>query len=126
MLSSRHYSCAVDTTRASSKPLAILDYNKYKAGVDTMDQMVANYTSKRATNRWPLAVFYNMLDIAGLASYIIYDSFGTSKKSDRRRSFLIELARQLVAKHMEERATDPLVTRFTHIKQAMAVFNVSR
>lgn len=47
-------------------------YNKTKIGVDTMDQMLTRYTTHRRTNRWPLAFFYNILDVASLASYIIY------------------------------------------------------
>ena len=43
-------------------------------------------------------------------------------QSDKRRSFVIELARQLVTPHMTIRATDLLVFRFVHIKQAMSLF----
>ena len=49
----------------------ILDY-KYKAGVDVINQMVSRYTTKLDTNRWPIAMFYHMLDIAALAPYILY------------------------------------------------------
>lgn len=59
---------------AKRKPEMISYYNKYKAGVDTMDQMVGRYTtqSQRTTSKWPLALFLNILDVATLASYIIY------------------------------------------------------
>ncbi|XP_039968970.1 uncharacterized protein LOC120780787 [Bactrocera tryoni] len=89
-----------------------------------MDQMLTGYSCKRSTNRWPLAMFYNMLDIAGLASFIIYDELNPAKQSDKRRSFIIELARQLVIPHMTKRATNPLVWRFAHIRQAMNLFNI--
>ncbi|XP_018799787.1 PREDICTED: uncharacterized protein LOC108975620 [Bactrocera latifrons] len=89
-----------------------------------MDQMLTGYSCKRSTNRWPLAIFYNMLDIAGLASFIIYDELNPAKQSDKRRSFIIELARQLVIPHMTKRATNPLVWRFAHIRQAMNLFNI--
>ncbi|XP_054083377.1 piggyBac transposable element-derived protein 4-like [Zeugodacus cucurbitae] len=117
MLSTAHY-------RQSTDPDQILDYNKFKAGVDTMDQMLTGYACKCSTNRWPLAMFYNMLDIAGLASFIIYDELNPAKQSDKRRSFIIELARQLVIPHMTKRATNPLVWRFAHIRQAMNLFNI--
>lgn len=39
------------------KPEAILFYNEHKSGVDSMDQKLARYSSKRRTNRWPLAFF---------------------------------------------------------------------
>ncbi|XP_050340237.1 piggyBac transposable element-derived protein 4-like [Bactrocera neohumeralis] len=123
MLSTAHYRQSTDPLKGF-KPDQILDYNKFKAGVDTMDQMLTGYSCKRSTNRWPLAMFYNMLDIAGLASFIIYDELNPTKQSDKRRSFIIELARQLVIPHMTKRATNPLVWRFAHIRQAMNLFNI--
>lgn len=38
-------------------------YNTTKCGVDVMDQMVREYTVRRGTRRWPVAVFYNMIDM---------------------------------------------------------------
>ena len=45
-------------------------YNKTKGGVDNMDKMLQHFYTKRQTLRWPLAVFYNMIDVACLATYI--------------------------------------------------------
>ncbi|XP_039970002.1 piggyBac transposable element-derived protein 4-like [Bactrocera tryoni] len=100
MLSTALYRQSTDPLKGF-KPDHILDYNKFKAGVDTMDQMLTGYSCKRSTNRWPLAMFYNMVDIAGLASFIIYDELNPAKQSDKRHSFIIELARQLVIPHMK-------------------------
>lgn len=55
-----------------NKPEIILYYNNTKGGVDTMDKMLSQYSTKRATLRWPLAMFFNILDTAALASFIIY------------------------------------------------------
>lgn len=82
------------------KPNQIIDYNYNKAGVDTMDQMVSYYSCKRGTNRWPLAMFCNMLDISGLAAFVIYSEMVSVKQTDRRRRFQIELCNQLVLPHM--------------------------
>lgn len=70
LLSSMHHDIAIDTTMAAKKPDMILDYNRTKGGVDQMDQMLGTYSTKRKTNRWPLAFFYNIIDVVGLASYI--------------------------------------------------------
>lgn len=123
LISTEHYKREIDQS-AKQKPTQILDYNRYKAGVDTMDQMVSGYSCKRSTNRWPLAMFYNMLDIAGLASFIIHDALQPDRKTDKRRAFMVELCHQLVTAHMLERANNPNVRRFPHIRDAMAVFNV--
>ncbi|GLV46529.1 hypothetical protein CBL_20854 [Carabus blaptoides fortunei] len=92
--------------------------------VDPMDQMVGGYTCERGTNRWSLSLFYNMLDVAGLAAFIIHDKLGHVKRNVRRRVFLMELAEQLVVPHIEQRATNPIVRGIQHVKQAMALFGV--
>jgi len=64
VLSTMHHDSAVD--QQTSKPEINLYYNATKGGVDTCDQMVKNMTVKRKTNRWPMAVFYRMVDFAAL------------------------------------------------------------
>lgn len=124
LISTMHYTNAVDESSIKRKPLAILDYNSHKSGVDTMDQMLGKYTCKRSTKRWPLAYFFNLLDVAALAAYIIHDELVPQKKTDRRRGFLKELATQLVIPHMEERAHQPRVITHTSVRFAMGQFNV--
>lgn len=124
LLSTEHYTRATTTTD-KCKLTAILDYNVNKAGVDTMDQMLSGYSCKRSTNRWPLSMFYNMLDISCLASYIIHKEFKPSKKSDKRRAFILELSEQLVILNMERRAAIPKVYAIPATKLAMQTFLVS-
>lgn len=64
------------------------------------------------------------IDIAGLASFIVYDSFQPSRKSDKRRMFLNLLATELVTPHMENRTMNSHVSRWPGISAAMAKFNV--
>lgn len=93
-----------------NKPQYILDYNATKGGVDTMDKMTICYTTKRSTRRWPLAMFYNMMDICGLAANIIYSENNNHiKDSTRRRKFLRSLAKQLINPAIEERMSNPRV-----------------
>ena len=65
------------------KPDIVLNYNRTKGGVDTMDQMCLNYTSKRQTKRWPLVIFNNMLDTSILALGVIF------KIQDARNSLAV-------------------------------------
>lgn len=53
---------------SAMKPEAILYYNKNKACVDCMDQMVSHLTSKRSTKRWTFSFSCNMLDVMALAA----------------------------------------------------------
>ena len=71
MLSSVHYSPSIDE-QPPFKPKMILDYNKSKGGVDTFDQCIKNYSCKRTTNRWPLSLFYWIVDASGYNSSICY------------------------------------------------------
>ena len=49
-------------------PEMILDYNATKAAVDRVDQLCHNYSVQKRTKSWPLAYFYNCLNIAGINS----------------------------------------------------------
>jgi len=50
----------------SNKADIVLYYNNKKGAVDTMDQLASTYTVRRKTRRWPMCVFGNIFDIAGI------------------------------------------------------------
>jgi len=68
-------------------------YNQEKSGVDNHDQMCSLYTTARKTNRWPMRLFYGMIDSATLNTFDIFTEnvpkFGAHKK-DKRQKFLKE------------------------------------
>ena len=39
-----------------------MDYNATKGGVDNLDKLVSAYSCKRRTLRWPLVIFFDILD----------------------------------------------------------------
>ena len=82
-----HMSGEVEETQ-SAKPEIIKYYNKTKGGVDTMDRMLDEYIVKRRTLRWPLAFFYNRIDVTGLACFVIYREHNARfRAKDQRRGF---------------------------------------
>ena len=98
ILSTLHSEPKVDTSNEQRKPEVILTYNETKAGVDTMDQMTRTYSCKRKTRRWPLVVFYNILDISAINAYVIWKALNpnwNSNKSHKRRLYLLQLGKQL-------------------------------
>ena len=100
VLSSMHSMIqAQDTTK--KKPNTITLYNTTKCGVDVMDQMVREYTVRTGTRRWPVAVFYNMIDIAALNAHILYQL--CTKRQERRVDFLLELAKELAQTFVTEK-----------------------
>lgn len=109
LLSTVHYSknCVGD----SKKPEAIMYYNANKSDVDTMDQMVTHFTTKRPTKRWPLALFYNLIDVMALAAFCICKEIDKLDKSSARREFLHELAFVLAKSNIEDRMANSNVNR---------------
>lgn len=118
-----HYD-AIISELLHRKPEMILFYNMTKAGVDTMDQMCMRYSTQRRTCRWPLAFFYNILDIAGVAAYVIYyeNNSMLPKKTNRRRLFLRQLSEELAMPMIEERASNQQIMRNHYTKIAVESF----
>ncbi|XP_055910852.1 piggyBac transposable element-derived protein 4-like [Eupeodes corollae] len=89
-----------------NKPLMILDYNRTKGGVDVFDQMVSIHSCSRQTNRWPMVVFYNLLDVSALATVIIFRHFNPPSKNIKvfRNEKLIQLAQELMEKELDDRS----------------------
>lgn len=119
VLSTMHYTTEVEGPK--KKPLMILDYNKTKGGVDNMDKCLAEYSTKRRTNRWPLAFFYNILDVAAFAAYIIYVEKNPHLKAstNRRRMFLHQLSEQLAKPEIEVRANNSRISRIFSTRNAI-------
>lgn len=120
LLSTMHSDNAVNDDE-KKKPHIITYYNKYKAGVDTMDQMVSRYTTHRRTQRWPLAMFFNILDIAALAAYIVYyeNNSMIKKKTHQRRIFLRQLSEELCKSMIEDRFSNNQIMRHHSTKNAV-------
>lgn len=95
ILSSLHRSVTI-TEGEKHKPETIVYYNRTKCGVDSLDQMCRLYTTKAGTRRWPVAVFCNMLDLAGINAWILYRASLNSSIS--RRQFLLDLVTELCMK----------------------------
>lgn len=49
-------------------------YNSTKDAVDTVNQMCSNICTNRKTKRWPMCVFYNILNLCAIYAYSIYVS----------------------------------------------------
>ena len=96
IVSTLHSEPKVDASNEQRKPEVILTYIETKAGVDTMDQMTRTYSCKRKTRRWPLEVFYNILDISAINAYSqALNPNWNSNKSHKRRLCLLQLGKQL-------------------------------
>lgn len=101
LLSTMHSDSAVDPE--TKKPDILTQYDCYKGGVDSVDKLCSTYTVSRRTRRWSLAIFFQLLNIAGVNSQILYNQIH-DERHKYRRIFLKNLSLSLMKQHLEERA----------------------
>lgn len=97
----------------SGKPETIMFYSQTKGGVDTLDQMCSSMSCSRKTNKWPMAIFYGILNIAFVNSYIIYTHNVLSKEEKplNRRQYMKQLSTDLSTPSMKCRLEIPTLSR---------------
>ncbi|XP_022174208.1 uncharacterized protein LOC111036488 [Myzus persicae] len=68
-------------------PASVSDYNKYMGGVDHADRLRALYNIERKSRKWWHRLFFGLLDIMFVNSYVVYCSlFGKMSVLEYRRS----------------------------------------
>ncbi|CAK1602300.1 unnamed protein product [Parnassius mnemosyne] len=89
----------------SKNPEIIEFYNSTKGAVDTVDQMCSIMSTSRKTNRWPLCLFYDILNLSIVNAYVIYvsNAIRNGKKPLKRRPFALEMADELMKPWLQER-----------------------
>lgn len=110
LLSTMHHETKINEEDAKMKPEIITYYNATKSAVDTLDQMVGNYRSKRQTRRWPYALFCHMIDLTALNAYILFCEVNPEwnlNKHYRRRIFIEELGDALIRPEIMRRRDLP-------------------
>lgn len=102
LLSTMHHDAAIDlNTGEKHKPEIITMYNSTKCGVDTVDQLCSLYNTARNSRRWPLTIFFTLLNVCGINAYVIFNH--NSKKVLSRRVFLKKLALDLIKENLAQR-----------------------
>lgn len=83
------------------KPECVLDYNQNMRLVDKSDAMISSIECARKTLKWYKKLFFHLLDLTMLNSYILYTL--KSGKKGKLQSFIIEVIRQLLETNATER-----------------------
>ena len=94
------------TNDIDKKPRIILNYNKTKGGVDSVDKKIACYTCKRKTIRYSVVVFSNILDISINNAFVLFIRVfpdWNPAKYYRRRLLIETLAESLIKGHIDRR-----------------------
>uniref|UniRef100_A0A1B6E7C5 PiggyBac transposable element-derived protein domain-containing protein n=1 Tax=Clastoptera arizonana TaxID=38151 RepID=A0A1B6E7C5_9HEMI len=113
LLSSMHHD---NTISNSGKPKILMVYNETKGAVDSFDQMCHNMNCHRKTQRWPMCIFYNMMNISIINAYVVFahnavrNSRGMWKLMSRQ-DFLLELHKQLTKPWQERRMIQQNISR---------------
>ena len=84
-------------------------YNATKSGVDNLDHLVGLYTCKHKTRRWPMTLFFNIVDTSGVAAYVLWYSKHPdyqAGKTHKRRLFLVDVAQSFVYEHLVRRSNN--------------------
>ena len=88
------------------KPISVLSYNSQKVGVDSVDQMTRQYNVRAPTRRWPVSVFYNILNLAAINSWILY--YKVNNNSISRSKFILKLVEEI--KDLANKEKMPITT----------------
>ena len=70
-----------DNNGKAIKPQIVADYNRHMGYVDKGDRMTNSYSINRRTWKWTKKLFFHLLDLAVLNSYIFYSSLEGQKIS---------------------------------------------
>lgn len=80
-----------------------------------MDHLACIYSCKRKINRWPMILFFYMLDTAAIASFVIWmcnnPDWNMSSKAIRRRQFIVNLGESLVEPLIRRRLENATLLR---------------
>ncbi|MGH0155464.1 UNVERIFIED_CONTAM: hypothetical protein FKN15_029124 [Acipenser sinensis] len=61
----------------------------------------SSITERAGSQRWPVAVFYNVLDLAAINSFVLYKE--CTGENISRRDFILKLATELRQKHFDQK-----------------------
>ena len=112
LLSSQRQGVAMEGEEHDFKPEIILDYNKTKSAVDNLDKLAREYRCLRTSRRWPLALFFDFIDIAGHNAFCAWSDHDHPNykvgKFHRCRFFLMQLAEDMAKPLIYGRARNPV------------------
>lgn len=113
VISSMHHDAEIDPeTGEKRKPAIITFYNHTKIGVDLVDQLCQKNNVARNTRRWPMVVFYNLLNVAAINAFCIYKANQVDARNKLKRTdFLKNIAWEMVKPQIQQRSRTPQLPR---------------
>jgi hypothetical protein len=100
-----------------NKPHSVVDYNRCKCPVDVLNQMAYTYSTCRKTCRWPITVFFHILDLSAINGFVTWQLKHGQNLS--RAMFIKKLSLELMQQWISSRVIDqPLGALQPRIKRA--------
>ncbi|CAG4945989.1 unnamed protein product [Colias eurytheme] len=98
-----------EINKNSKKPTVVEFYNQTRGAVESLEQMYSAISCSRKSEQWPITLFYRMLTIAFVNSYIIYkmNCLEATKHPLPMREYLKSVHYKLVEPHLQNRLTMP-------------------
>jgi len=104
------------------KSQIVMDYNHPMGYVDKGDTMANSYSISWRTFKWTKKLFFHLLDLAILNSYILHSSCGCKKIS--HRDFQYTLVRNMLAQVGPERTVPRPLGRPPNVESHVAMLEV--
>lgn len=110
VLSSMHSKGEVKEGAPKRKPEMIRYYDATKGAVDSLDRLRQAFSTQRKTQRWPMVMFSNILDLATVAARCIFsikypDDHLASENG--RNNFIQSISETMIEVYMVRRLTHP-------------------
>ena len=99
LISSMHQDKKIDeATGEDKKPEIITFYDSTKGGVDVVDMMMDKYSVSRNSRRWPVTVFFALLNISCVNLYV-----HNPQNKLKRRNFIKKVSLVLLQNTLKSR-----------------------
>ena len=99
LISSMHQDKKIDEpTGEDKKPEIITFYDSTKGGVDVVDMMMDKYSVSRNSRRWPVTVFFALLNISCVNLYV-----HNPQNKLKRRNFIKKVSLVLLQSTLKSR-----------------------
>ncbi|XP_066260986.1 piggyBac transposable element-derived protein 4-like [Euwallacea similis] len=111
LFSTLHHDRKIDTdTNELKKPEVITFYNFTKGGIDVVDELSGTYSVSRNSRRWPLTLFYSILNSAAINAMIIWKKrkdkkilmYGGSFADKLQKQVEVLMVREYVVTHLQK------------------------
>uniref|UniRef100_A0A182JHW7 PiggyBac transposable element-derived protein domain-containing protein n=1 Tax=Anopheles atroparvus TaxID=41427 RepID=A0A182JHW7_ANOAO len=108
-----------DITGQMHDPKIVQMYNRSKNVVQLIQQMCSMYDVARASRRWQLVVFFNLMNLSAINAWCIY-RMNHPEREVSRRDFLTDMALELLRPQARRRLDMKTIPRL--LKQRIGIF----